>query len=90
MQQNNYQNITINFLKITSGSHQATKVKLPDISLTLQAGFTTFQAKICFQVKTEIHKNKNTQTNTSAHNYSTRMQLKYTQTYRLGHKRKPA
>jgi len=90
MQQNNYQNITINFLEIPQGSQQATKVKFPDISLTLQAGFTSFLAKICFQVKTEIHKNNNTQRNTSAHNYSTRMQLKYTQTYRLDHKNKPA
>jgi len=48
MQQNNYQNITINFLEIPQGSHQAIKIKFPDISLTLQAGFATFQAKISF------------------------------------------
>jgi len=55
-QQNNYQNITINFLEIPQGSHQATKVKFPDISLSLQAGFTTFQAKSAFKLKLKFTK----------------------------------
>jgi len=49
MQQNNYQNITINFLDIPQGSPQATKIKFPDISLTVQAGFRKLQtAQVAF------------------------------------------
>jgi len=66
MQQNNYQNITINFLEIPLCCNLAsTLLKL----FWQKSGLNS-------QVKTEIHKNSNTQRNTSAHNYSTRMQLK--------------